>query len=75
MAIQMQDICQIHINTGLKQVIYMWKAMNQYIQVSCGLSYNEETPTTLYEDNTTCIAQLKREYVSLQVFSHTWSLK
>ena len=37
--------------------------MDQYVQVSCGLSYKEETPTTLYEDNAACIAQLKGGYI------------
>ena len=57
----MRDICQIQINTSLKQVIYMWRAMDQYVQVSYGLSYKEETPTILNKNNAACIAQLKGE--------------
>ena len=53
----------------------MWKAMDQHVQVSCGLSYKEETPITLYEDNAACIVQLKGEYIFLEVFLHAWSSK
>ena len=66
----MQDICQIHINAGFKQVIYIWRAIDQHVQVSCGLSYKEEILTTLYEDNAACIASLLGEYISSEVFLH-----
>ena len=42
--------------------------MDQHVQVLCGLSYKEETSTTLYEDNVACIVQLRGEYISLEVF-------
>ena len=35
--------------------------MDQHVQVLCELSYKEETSTTLYENNTSYIAQLKGE--------------
>ena len=42
----------------------MWlRPVTQYIHVTCGLSSSRETLTILYEDNTTCIAQLKRGYI------------
>ena len=31
-----------------------------HIRGSCGLSFNKEVPTTLYEDNAACIVQLKK---------------
>ena len=46
----------------------MWQAMDQYVQVSYGLSYKEETSTTLYENNASYIAQLKGENISSEVF-------
>ena len=39
------------------------KSIIQHIQKTCGLSYHKEVPTILYEDNTTCIAQLKTRYI------------
>ena len=48
---QMQSICQIHINVDLKEVIYMLRVMDQHVQVSYGLPYKEKTSTTLYENN------------------------
>ena len=48
----------------------MWKVIDQHVQVWCGLSYKEETCITLYEDNATCIVQLKGEYIFSEVFFH-----
>ena len=39
------------------------RPVTQYIHVTCGLSSSRETLTILYEDNTTCIAQLKGGYI------------
>ena len=36
---------------------------------------DEQTPTTLYKDNVACIAQLKGEYIFLEVFPLAWSSK
>ena len=36
--------------------------MTQHIKTSCGFLV-EKCPTTLYEDNAACIAQLKEEYI------------
>ena len=43
---------------------YIWlRSMTQHIWESCGLSSSKLLLKTLYEDNTTCIAQIKRGYI------------
>ena len=37
--------------------------MTQHIRESCGLSSSKLLPTTLYEDKTSCIAQIKGGYI------------
>ena len=37
--------------------------MIQYIQESCGLPFIKDNPTTLFEDNAACIAQIKGGYI------------
>ena len=37
--------------------------MTQHIRESCGLSFSKLLPTTLYEDNTICITQIKGGYI------------
>ena len=37
--------------------------MIQHIQESCELSSIKDNPTTLFEDNATCIAQIKGGYI------------
>ena len=37
--------------------------MTHHIQETCGLSFNKNLPTFLFEDNTACIAQVKGEYI------------
>ena len=37
--------------------------MIQYIQESCGLPSIKDNPTTLFEDNVACIAQIKGDYI------------
>ncbi|KAK4380785.1 hypothetical protein Sango_3030900 [Sesamum angolense] len=37
--------------------------MIQHIGGTCGLSLEKTIPTILYEDNTSCIAQLKEGYI------------
>ena len=37
--------------------------MIQHIRETCGLSSIKNNPTILYEDNTTCIAQIKCGYI------------
>jgi hypothetical protein len=39
------------------------RSITQYIRGTCGLSFSRGTPTILYEDNITCIAQLKEGYI------------
>ena len=37
--------------------------MVHHIRETCMLSFDQGSPTILYEDNTTCIAQVKRRYI------------
>ena len=37
--------------------------MIQHIQEICGLPYIKDSPTTLFEDNAACIAQIKGGYI------------
>ena len=39
------------------------RSMSQHILQLCGLSVQTKTPTTLYEDNVACIAQLKGLFI------------
>ena len=39
------------------------KLMIQHIQESCSLPFSKDNPTTLFEDNATCIAQIKGGYI------------
>jgi hypothetical protein len=39
------------------------RSMIQHIQEECGLESVKENPTVIYEDNTACIAQIKKEYI------------
>jgi hypothetical protein len=37
--------------------------MIHYIRKNCGLTFEKKIPTTLYNGNSTCIVQLKGEYI------------
>ena len=39
------------------------KSMIQHIQESCGFPFSKDNPTTLFENNATCIAQIKGGYI------------
>nr|GEX41303.1 retrovirus-related Pol polyprotein from transposon TNT 1-94 [Tanacetum cinerariifolium] len=39
------------------------RSVIQYTRESCGISSGHEAPTIVHEDNATCIAQLKNEYI------------
>ena len=39
------------------------RSMIQHIQESCGLPFSKDNPTTLFEDNAACIAQVKGGYI------------
>ncbi|XP_073049637.1 secreted RxLR effector protein 161-like [Primulina eburnea] len=42
----------------------MWlRSVTQHIQRSCGLPTMKDSPTTIFEDNAACIAQLKGGYI------------
>ncbi|GKC64253.1 hypothetical protein Tco_1096851 [Tanacetum coccineum] len=43
---------------------YVWlRSVTQHIHESCGISSGQESPTVVHEDNASCIAQLKDEYI------------
>src|SRR5581483_4972492 len=43
---------------------YVWlRNVIQHIRGSCGIITDKEPPTVLYEDNVSCIDQLKEEYI------------
>ena len=44
--------------------------MTQHIRETCGLSSSKNPPTTLYEDNTACIAQIKGGYIKRDRTKH-----
>ena len=44
--------------------------MIQHIQESCGLPSIKASPTTLFEDNVSCIAQIKGGYIKGDITKH-----
>ena len=50
------------IHEASQECVWLRSIIN-HIHKTCGLSYQSEVPTILYEDNTACIAQLKAEYI------------
>ena len=44
--------------------------MIRHIRESCGLSSIKNNPTVLYEDNVTCIAQIKGGYIKCDRTKH-----
>ena len=44
--------------------------MIQHIRESCGLSSTKDTPTILFEDSATCIAQITRGYIKGDMIKH-----
>ena len=50
------------IHEASRECVWLRSIIN-HIHKTCGLSYQREVPTILYEDNTACIAQLKAEYI------------
>ena len=44
--------------------------MIQHIKKSCGLSYIKGDPTILFEDNVTCIEQIKNGYIKWDRTKH-----
>jgi len=50
------------------------RSMIQHIRESCGLSSTKDIPTTLFEDNATCIAQITCGYIKGDRIKHIhWS--
>ena len=50
------------IHEASRECVWLRSIIN-HIHKTCGLSYQREVPTILYEDNTACIAQLKAGYI------------
>ena len=46
------------IHEASRECVWL-RSMTQHIRETCGLSSSKNPPTTLYEDNTACIAQIK----------------
>ena len=46
------------------------RSVSQHIRETCGLPTNKKIPTTLCEDNTVCIAQLKECYIKGDMTKH-----
>lgn len=50
------------IHEASRECIWL-RSLIQHIQEDCGLSFEKQVPTVLYEDNAACIAQLKEGYI------------
>lgn len=50
------------IHEASRECVWL-RSMTQHIRGTCGLPAYKEIPTTLYEDNAACIAQLKEGYI------------
>ena len=53
----------IKIHEASRECIWL-RSMIQHIQESCGLPSIKDNPTTLFEDNVACIAQIKGGYIN-----------
>ncbi|XP_073137256.1 secreted RxLR effector protein 161-like [Henckelia pumila] len=52
----------IAMHEASRECIWL-RSITQHIQESCGLPTTKDSPTTIFEDNTACIAQLKGGYI------------
>nr|XP_009773040.1 PREDICTED: uncharacterized protein LOC104223319 [Nicotiana sylvestris] len=52
----------IAIHEASRECVWL-RSMTQHIQEMCGFLMKTDNPTTLYEDNVACIAQLKGGYI------------
>ena len=59
----------IAIHKASRECIWL-RSMIQHIQESCGLPSMKDNPTTLFEDNATCIAQIKGGYIKGDRIKH-----
>ena len=48
----------------------MLRSIIQHIQESCRLPFINDSPTTLFEGNAACIAQIKRGYIKGDITKH-----
>ncbi|KAL0347471.1 UNVERIFIED_CONTAM: Secreted RxLR effector protein [Sesamum calycinum] len=59
----------ITIHEANRECVWL-RSMIQHIRGTCGLSLEKIIPTILYEDNATCIAQLKEGYIKGDRMKH-----
>ena len=59
----------IEIHEATRECIWL-RSMIQYIQESCRLPSIKNNLTTLFEDNATCIAQIKGGYIKRDRTKH-----
>ena len=52
----------IAIHEASRECVWL-RSITQHIQETCGLALERDIPTTLYEDNAACIAQLRGGYI------------
>ena len=57
------------IHEASRKCIWL-RSMIQHIRESCGLSSTKDTPTTLFDDNATCIAQITGGYIKGDMIKH-----
>ncbi|GKE55121.1 hypothetical protein Tco_1490277, partial [Tanacetum coccineum] len=50
------------IHDASRECVWL-RSVIQHIRESCGISSGQEAPAVIHEDNATCIAQLKDEYI------------
>ena len=50
------------IHEASRECVWL-RSMPHHIQETCGLSFNKNLPTLIFEDNTACIAQIKGVYI------------
>ena len=59
----------IAIHEASRECIWL-RLMIQHIQESCRLPFIKDNPTTLFEDNVACIAQIKGGYIKGDITKH-----
>ena len=59
----------IAIHEASRECVWL-RSITQHIQETCGLALERDIPTTLYEDNAACIAQLRGGYIKGDRIKH-----
>ena len=62
MSSYMVALLYLGVHEASRECVWLRSIIN-HIHKTCGLSYQREVPTILYQDNTACIAQLKAGYI------------